>query len=206
MDKADKIQQLYTICHADYDLHMSKTGHYDAQEKILQLLAGQIHQPILDLACGTGFLIAKLSKNFFRVFGNDFSPEMCEIASKKTGAKITNEDAEVLNSYNQKFQTIICCNLFFYLQNRDKAINRWANLLETNGKIIFFEEYPFVKPASEEMDKHTEELMSLINPISPKDIQNLMAQNGFKMDEEVKTKIDEKHDLFGLVFSLKKPG
>jgi len=203
MDKANKIQQLYTICHADYDLHMSKTGHYDAQEKILQLLAGQIHEPILDLACGTGFLISRLSKKFTEIYGNDYSSAMAEIATKKTGHKITIENAESLESYSQKFKTIICCNLFFYLQNRDKALNRWANLLETDGKIIFLEEYPFLKPASEEMDKHTEELMLLINPISLKDITNLLSQNGFKMDAEVKTSIDDKHSLYGLVFSLK---
>lgn len=202
MDKVSKIKQLYTTSYADYDLHMSKTGHYVAQENILQLLASQIHEPILDLACGTGFLIDKLSKNFSQVFGNDFSSAMSEIASKKTGLNITNENAEDLNSYNQKFQTIVCCNLFFYLQDRVKAMNRWANLLETTGKIIIIEEYPFIEPASEEMDKHTKELMSLIKPISPKDIQNIMAQNGFKMDVEVRTSIDEKHDLFGLVFSL----
>ena len=203
MDNSNKIQQLYDICHADYDLHMSKTGHYNAQEKILDLLIDQIQEPILDLACGTGFLINKLSKNFLLICGNDFSSAMAGAASNNKKNTITNENAEELKSYNQKFGTIICCNLFFYLQNRDKAINRWANLLETNGKIIFIEEYPFIKPTSTEMDKHTEELMSLVSPISPKDIQNLMAQNGFKLDSEVSTMIDAKHNLYGLVFSLR---
>lgn len=203
MDNSDKIQQLYDICHADYDLHMSKTGHYGAQEKILDLLIDQIREPILDLACGTGFLINKLSKKLLLIFGNDFSPAMAGEASNNKKITITNENAEELWSYNQKFGTIICCNLFFYLQNRNKAINRWANLLEPNGKIIFIEEYPFIKPNSAEMDKHTEELMSLISPISPNDIQNLMVQNGFKLDSEINTKIDSKHDLYGLVFSLR---
>jgi len=182
---------------------MSKTGHYNAQEKILDLLIDQIQEPILDLACGTGFLIGKLSKNFSLISGNDFSSAMVGTASNNKKITITNDNAEDLKSYDQKFGTIICCNLFFYLQDRNKAINRWANLLETNGKIIFIEEYPFIKPSSTEMDKHTEELMSLISPISPKDIQNIMAQNGFKLDNEVNTKIDANHDLYGLVFSLK---
>ena len=202
MDNSKKIQQLYNDSYLDYDAHMLKTGHYGAQEKILNLLIDEIQEPILDLACGTGFLMNELLKNFSLVFGNDFSSAMVETAIKNTGCKITNDNAETLDSYNQKINTIICCNLFFYLQDRSKAINRWADLLDKDGKIIFIEEHPFIQPASTEMDKHTEELMSLINPVSPDDIKNLMAQNGFKMDNKVKTKIDEKHDLYGLVFSL----
>jgi ubiquinone/menaquinone biosynthesis C-methylase UbiE len=202
MNKSDKIKNLYNFCYADYDLHMAKTGHYEAQEKIINLLLDEIKEPILDLACGTGFMINKLSTKFSLVCGNDFSLSMAEAASKNTDCKITNENAEIIGSYNQKFKTIICCNLFFYLQNRNKAIRRWENLLDEKGRIIFIEEYPFIQPASEEMDKHTSELMSLVEPISPADIKSIMIKNGFRLDKQVKTEIDEKHDLYGLVFSL----
>jgi ubiquinone/menaquinone biosynthesis C-methylase UbiE len=203
MKKSDKIKKLYDVCHTDYDLHMVKTGHYEAQEKIISLLLDEIKEPIFDLACGTGFMIKKLSTNYSRVYGNDFSLSMVEMASKSTGRKITNENAEILESHSRKkFKTIICCNLFFYLQNRNTAIKRWANLLDKDGQVIFIEEYPFIQPISEEMDKHTKELMSLVDPISPTDIQKLMTQNGFKINKEIRIKIDEKHDLYGLVFSL----
>lgn len=203
MDKSENIKKLYDVCHKEYDEHMTKTGHYKAQEKILNLLFNQIEEPILDLACGTGFLINLLSNKFSKIFGNDFSPEMAKIARKKYEFPITHDNSEILDSYTKKFKTIISCNLFFYLQNRDKAIKRWAKLLDSNGKIIFIEEYPFIKPKSKEMDKHTKKLMNLIDPIPPKEIEKLLAQNGFSLIKKVKTKIDEKHNLYGLVFSLR---
>ncbi|MDD3711418.1 MAG: class I SAM-dependent methyltransferase [Patescibacteria group bacterium] len=202
--KAEKIKQLYDICCTDYDRHMVKTGHYTAQEKILELISDQIAEPILDLACGTGFLIKLLSKKFTNIVGNDFSAEMVKIAKDNTNVSITTDNAETLESYDdKKFKTIICCNLFFYLQNRNEAINRWAKLLDQDGKIIFIEEYPFVEPSSQEMDKHTTELMDIIDPLSPQDIQKVMTQNGFELIKQVKTEIDEQHSLYGLMFSLK---
>lgn len=203
MNKSEKIKYFWNESCKDYDLHMTETKHYQAQEKILKLLSNQIKEPILDLACGTGFLIKSLSNKFSKIYGNDFSSEMVKIARKNIEFHITNDDAETLNSHSDKFATIVSCNLFFYLQNREKAIKRWAKLLDSSGKIIFFEEYPFIKPISEEMDNHTDKLMNLIDPISPEEIKKLMVQNGFSLIKKVETKIDEKHNLYGLVFSLK---
>jgi len=203
MDNSKKIKQLYNICSEDYNKHMLKTGHYKAQEKILKLLFDQIEEPILDLACGTGFLINLLSTKFSLIFGNDFS---CAITKdiEKLKIPITHDNAEFLKSYTQtqKFKTIISCNLFFYVQHREKAIQRWKELLSPKGKIIFIEEYPFITPKSEEMDRYTKKLMDLINPISPEQIEKIMVQNGFSLIKKVLTPIDPKHKLYGLVFSL----
>lgn len=203
MNKSEEIKDFWNKSCEDYDVHMAETKHYQAQEKILKLLLDKIEEPILDLACGTGFLIKLLSNKFSKVYGNDFSSEMVNITRKKLKLLITNDDAESLSSYTEKFNTIISCNLFFYLQNRRKAIERWTKSLDSHGKIIFIEEYPFIKPRSKEMDKHTEKLMNLINPISPEEIEKIMVQNSFSLIKRVETKIDEKHKLYGLVFSLR---
>lgn len=203
MNKSEKIKEFWDESCKDYDLHMTETKHYQAQEKILELLSNQIKEPILDLACGTGFIIKSLSNKFSKIYGNDFSSEMVKIARKNIDFPITNDDAETLNSHSDKFATIVSCNLFFYLQNREKAIKRWAKLLDSSGKIIFLEEYPFIKPISEEMDSHTDKLMNLIDPISPEEIKKIMVQKGFSLIKKIETKIDEKHNLYGLVFSLK---
>ncbi|KKR04764.1 MAG: hypothetical protein UT32_C0026G0011 [Parcubacteria group bacterium GW2011_GWC2_39_14] len=77
-----------------------------------------------------------------------------------------------------------------------------TELLEKDGKIIFLEEFPFMKPARLDMEEHADELMSLISPLAPDEIEHLMNKNCFSLGIKVKTKIDEHHDLFGLVFSL----
>ncbi|HBB04502.1 TPA: hypothetical protein DCZ39_06525 [Patescibacteria group bacterium] len=51
--KQKEIVNLYDLCYIDYDKHMSETGHYKAQEKILSSIINYIKEPILDLACGT---------------------------------------------------------------------------------------------------------------------------------------------------------
>ena len=129
---------------------------------------------------------------------------MVEIAKKSCKFQMTNYDAETLCLYPKKFNTIISSNLFFYLQNREKAIKRWTQLLSHKGKILFMEEYPFVKSTGKEMGKHAKELMELIDPVSPEKIEELMIKNGFYLIKKVDTKIDEKHNLYGLLFSLKK--
>jgi ubiquinone/menaquinone biosynthesis C-methylase UbiE len=201
MNKSEKIKKLYNACYEGYDEHMTQTGHYIAQEKVLNLMIDQISEPILDLACGTGFLIKLLSRKFSKIFGNDFSLEMAKIARRNSKLIITNDNAETLSSYNQKFKTIICCNLFFYLQDRERAIGRWKELLDSDGKIILIEEFPFIKPKGDEMSEHSKELMNLIDVTPLEDIGKLLSQNKFHLIKKIKIKIDEKHNLHGLVFS-----
>ena len=140
MDISKEIKELYGEFCIEYDKHMKKTGHYLAQQKIIKKIINEIHDPILDLACGGGFLIKQLSKKFSKIQANDFSQEMLKRAKiENPNTKLTNDNAETLAFYNQKFNTIISCNLFFYIQNRNKAIKRWRELLNENGKIIGIE-------------------------------------------------------------------
>lgn len=203
MNKQEKIRLFYDSYWSDYDRHMRMTGHYQAQEKVIQKLMHQIREPILDLASGTGFLIKLLKKIFSEVFGNDFSLNMVKAITEDSQLIITNENAEVLGSYQEKFKTIICCNLLFYVQDQRKAIKRWSELLDKDGKIIVIEEYPFIVPRSKEMSKSAQELIALISPLSPPEIKELMAKHGFYLVTETKTGIDNKHNLWGLVFSIK---
>lgn len=202
MNKGNKISDFWDVSSAYYDKHMTKTRHYEAQKIIIESVIDQICEPILDLACGSGFLIGLLSQNFTKIQGNDFSIEMVNLASRKYDYSFTNEDAVTLPSYNHKFKSIISCNLFYYIQDRDKAIKRWSELLRPKGKIIFIEENPFIKPSSKEMDQYSNQLMEVIDPISPEEIEKIMSQNGFSLKFKVKTKIDEKHSLYGLIFSI----
>lgn len=202
MEKAEKIKKFWNESCEDYDHHMSETDHYKAQIKILGLLKKEIKEPILDLACGTGIILKFLSNDFSNIQGNDFSKKMIEMSKEKLTCKLTEENAEILSSYDEKFNTVILCNLFFYIENRKKAVKRWKKLLEKDGKIIFLEEHPFLITKSDDLDKHTKDLLEILNPISPEEIEKIMVEEGFFLKKKVKTSIDGKHDLYGLVFSL----
>jgi ubiquinone/menaquinone biosynthesis C-methylase UbiE len=204
MTPAEEIKDLYDFYCEYYDEHMKKTGHYSAQLKIINEIVDEIEEPILDLACGSGFLLSHLSNRFSNISANDFSKKMTGLAKKKNQKiAFTNDNSETLESYDQKFNTIICCNLFFYIQNRNKAIARWKGLLNKKGKIIFIEEHPFIKPKPSQMDEFARRLMKLVKPISPEEISDLMHRNGFISIKETKDIIDDEHNLYGLVFKLK---
>ena len=58
-----------------------------AQKRILDMLENKIQEPVLDLACGPGFILSNLQK-FPAVIANDFSKPMVELAIKKVGNKV----------------------------------------------------------------------------------------------------------------------
>jgi ubiquinone/menaquinone biosynthesis C-methylase UbiE len=202
-NKIQEIQHLWDKAVLDYDLHMRSTGHFLAQEKLLEKLLIYVTSPVLDLASGTGFLTGKLLKKDFDVTLNDFSSGMYEFLSEEfqgdPRATISNQDSHEI-TFNEKFNTVVCNNLFYYLQDRPQAIQSWMNLLNDGGKIILFEEYPFIKPETEEMSDHEKSLMELIDPISPQDIQKLFEEKELKLIKEEKVSIDDSHELHGFVF------
>jgi len=196
------IRDLYDICSTDYDKHMELTGHYLAQNKIYSKVLPHIEEPIIDLASGSGYLLSLLCKDFSSVVGNDFSKEMIDLVKKrKLSVPLTNKDVESIDLEGVRFNTVICCNLFYYISDYKKALKNWDKLLTERGKIILIEESPFIKPESNEMDKYSQELMDLVKPIPIETIIKVMGDNNFELVKKYKTSIDKSHSLFGLVFN-----
>ena len=208
-NRLEKIKNLWSQAVFDYDSHMQKTGHYSAQENLLGDLKSYLESPILDLATGPGFLAEKLLESKHEVTLNDFSDEMFTFFSnrfrKNSHAHFSNQDAHSMDLKDLPtfpFKTIICCNLFYYLENRVLAINNWKKLLKNAGAIILLEEYPFHRPDTKEMKSYESELMALVQPLSPGEIEKQFIEKGFKLIDKRKTSIDKNHNLYGFVFKL----
>ncbi|MCX6793073.1 MAG: class I SAM-dependent methyltransferase [Candidatus Falkowbacteria bacterium] len=200
-NKSEDIKEFWDEAALDYNEHMLQTGHYKAQAEVINLLEDQIKSPVIDLAAGTGYLSKILLQKNLEVTLNDFSDRMINLCKESLqsfseGSFIKN-NAEAI-AVDKKFQTIICCNLFYYLQDRVKAIAGWKSILEDGGRIILLEEFPFQQPTTELMSSHDKRLMDLINPVTPQDIK--LYFKDFKFIKEVKTAINQEHDLYGLVF------
>ncbi len=189
-----KIQKFFDAQAKNYDTHMQQSGHYAAQLRIIEKIQEDTLPPILDAACGSGVLVKYFSENFTFIQGNDFSKEMV-VEARRTNphTKITCEDAASLPGYTKKFRTIICCNLFYYLPNKNKALQRWRNLLENEGKLIIIEKFPFKYP-------RFEDFTLIVNPISFLKIKEIVEKNKFKLERKAKEYIDEHHNLYALVF------
>src|SRR3989344_8181992 len=131
----------------NYDEHMEKTRHYQIQIKLIQILRKYIQEPILYLACGTGRILLELSKDFGDLSGNDLSLEIIKIAKTNLPeGTFMNEEAQELPFHQKRYNTLICCNLLFYLSEPQKALQKWKEFLTSNGTLIIIEEYPFVFP------------------------------------------------------------
>lgn len=194
------IKQFYNKNACDYDQHMKKTGHYTAQNKIIKRLNNFITDPILDVACGTGHLVSQLSKKYKFIIGNDYSKEMCKITLHNfPKIRIICKNAETLNG-NYKYNTLICCNFFYYIQNYSTTLQNWKRLLTNTGKLIIIEEYPFITHNINHNQKLSKKLKRIIAPKTPKEINTILNENNFKLIKVTKTKIDNKHKLFGFVF------
>ncbi|HRH32790.1 MAG TPA: class I SAM-dependent methyltransferase [bacterium] len=198
-----EIEEFWDHASGDYDRHMEETGHYEAQARLLNLVMKYVESPVIDLAAGTGYIAEVLLKKNIIVTVNDFSGEMIGLCKKKLGsydnASFCQSNAETIN-ISKKFKTVLCCNLFYYLQDRIKAIESWKNILEKDGKIILFEEYPFQRPGTKVMLPHELALMKIIDPISPQQIKTYF--NSLKLLAEFQTAIDQKHHLFGFVYEV----
>jgi ubiquinone/menaquinone biosynthesis C-methylase UbiE len=182
----------------NFDKHMKITKHYDAQKRLYSRFKPFLKAPILDLACGPGFLVSLLLKNKFEIYANDISKKMLEYAKSKYVAKYTNINAENINLKN--INSIICCNLFYYL-NQQKAIKNWFVTLPKNGILIIMEEYPFIITNKKTIfGKREEDLKQIMKYMTPQEICFLAEKIGFKFLKKYKTKIDLKHSLYCQIF------
>ncbi len=96
---------------------------------------------ILDVACGTGDLIAKLHKDGFKVIGTDVSPEMIKVAkTKNPSLKFGVKDMSKLK-LDKTFDLIICAfDSLNYIKNENQIDSTFFKIhkhLNKNGFFIF---------------------------------------------------------------------
>lgn len=205
MQHRDIVKKFYDAIITSYDAHMEETAHYPAQKTLFSILKESFVSPILDLAAGPGYLSGNLLNEGYQVTLNDFSSEMVRSFSEKyrenKNASFLNQDAHEIKT-DKRFNTILCSNLFYYLDDRNKAIENWKSLLTKNGKIILFEEYPFIITKNGDTFSEQEEILkSIIDPISPEKIRECFSNNKMSLVKESNMSIDQKHNLCGYVFS-----
>lgn len=197
--------ELYDEIALDYDRHMATTGHYQAQSKLFGKLKKYFSSPILDLAAGPGFLAELLVSNDLQVILNDYSKTMFSLLEAKFKNDphiiILNQDAHKIRT-SIGMNTILCSNLFYYINDYEKAIKNWTELLNLGGHIIVFEEYPFQKSQSGPMSKHEADLAKIVKPLAPIQIVNVFRKNNFFRIDGADEQIDDKHSLHGFVFGL----
>lgn len=93
---------------------------------------------ILDIGCGTGEIVNKLSE--FNILGIDKSKSMIKLCEQKyPDSKFLYDDAlnTFSNIYKYEFSHVLCLNnTIYYIKNKDDFLKKCYNLLSQNGIMI----------------------------------------------------------------------
>ena len=100
---------------------------------------------VLDIGCGTGFLSRELSLLAGRVVAVDISPEMLQMATKKsTSSNLIHAygDAQRLQFYDSSFDLVTMRMSLHHIEDTDKAISETHRVLKKGGRFVLCEGIP----------------------------------------------------------------
>jgi len=114
-----------------------------------ELLKAQFSSPgarVLDIGCGTGSLSLVLAGLGLRVSGIDLSAGMLARAQAKAAAAGVEIEFQVMDAANPQFapgqfEAIVCRHLLWALPEAELVLQRWAQLLSAQGRLILVEGY-----------------------------------------------------------------
>lgn len=123
-----------------------ESHYYGSQSRIMYDNAALIlekynHESILDLGCGKGLFLEKLTKYDSKLSGADISPEMIKRASEKIGnlAELKVADSENLPWEDHTFEIITCILSFHHYPDPVKSLKEMKRVSKDHGHIIIAE-------------------------------------------------------------------
>jgi len=135
------IKAPYSVLAKLYDKVMKeKEGLQDEYLEFVKSNFPNKETKILDVACGTGNLIKKLSYFYKNIEGVELSKEMANLSRKKTSKKIYQVDMTNFN-LKKKYDLILCTfdslNYFLNEESLKKSFKNFYRHLKENGFLIF---------------------------------------------------------------------
>lgn len=127
---------------AEYDqrdtYYYSRNGKISCRD-IAALLENVPYEKLLDVGCGTGFLLEMLaSRKTAQYCGLDLSPQMIKVAEQKKipGAEYVVGSAEALPFADDCFDVLTCSQSFHHYPHPDKAMAEAWRVLKPGGLYI----------------------------------------------------------------------
>ena len=127
---------------AEYDerdtVYYSREGKISCRD-IAERLKDVPYESLLDVGCGTGFLLDILSKRkSARYVGLDLSVEMIKMAEKKriAGAGFVNGSSDRLPFSDSEFDVVTCSQSFHHYPKPDRAMSEAYRVLKKGGIYI----------------------------------------------------------------------
>ncbi len=118
---------------ADYGQHGSFV--HELAEGVLEWLAPQPGERILDLGCGDGKLTQRIAASEASVIGIDASPEMVA-AARALGLKVDQGPAESLPYLNQAFDAVFSNAVLHWVRGQDEMMDEVRRVLRPGGRFV----------------------------------------------------------------------
>ena len=93
---------------------------------------------LLDIGCGSGFMISQLKNTYKKAIGIDISSESIDFAKKFSKKNFLIGDAQDLKFQNDKFDCVISIDSFEHFPNDKQVIKEVYRVLKKNGTLIIY--------------------------------------------------------------------
>ncbi len=113
---------------------------------VLKMLGPIDGAEILDAACGSGPLIAALSRSGARVCGFDGSPAMVELARERLGNEPdlrVHDLSSPLPYGDRSFDAVVCSLAIHYVRHWTPVLREFRRVIRAEGRVLLSTHHPF---------------------------------------------------------------
>lgn len=169
-------------------------------------IAGKIHGDIIDIGCGQGFLLEKITKNYMvnSAVGIDISPKLCLISkARNPEATILNLSAEEIDNIfaDNSFDFVFLTEVLEHLLFPDIVLTKVSNILKPTGKLILtvpnrdwirYEKYKAKRRIFQPVDDHFYRFTEIIKLLKKSnfELEKILGEDMLFHSSGVKKRID----------------
>lgn len=133
------VMKEYTRLAPDYDTKWSSYVEATTRETLARLRLRPTDR-LLDVGCGTGALLHRLSQSHAAALlsGVDPVPEMLAVARRRLPPEVELREgwAERLPFEEERFDVVVSCNMFHYIRQPAAALREMGRALKPGGRLI----------------------------------------------------------------------
>ena len=117
---------------------MYERRYEQIQREKYEIVTGNLPRvsKVLDLGCGTGMLLSELARRSGFVVGIDSSPEMLELARKRSSAALVLTDADHLPFADLSFDAVVSVTLLQNMPDPAATVREVARVTKPRGIVI----------------------------------------------------------------------
>lgn len=131
MERKTRITEVFDTVASNYAAMFTPIG-----EEIVSKITTTFQDHCLDIACGNGAITVPLSQKVGSIVAVDISREMISNCPQLPNVTYQCCDVETASFAPDSFDLITCGFALFFLDDPQKAINKWREWLKPTGRII----------------------------------------------------------------------